>query len=81
MTKVTLGHYTVRVWATVNRPTMGPNKEITEALNNMYVSRRSASRPVGPDDISEVLDAFEDIAAYEILNPAGNGGLVYPDWK
>jgi hypothetical protein len=32
-------------------------------------------------DIVKALDALPYIAAYEILDPLGNGGLVYPDWK
>lgn len=72
MTRVQLGEYTIRVWQ-IEKGTItnGPDRYITEALNVC---------PPSVLLISETLDQFPDVSAYEILDANGNGAIVYPDW-
>ena len=72
MTRVLAGVYTVRVWRTVDKLTIGPDREVATAI------RQAPPTFAG---ISAALDALSDIAAYEILDANCNGAIVYPDWK
>lgn len=85
MTRGTVGDRTVRVWATETELTTGPRRDIEEAIaavntefmdgEHRFPNKWTCER------VAAVLDALPDIAAYEILDTAGNGALVYPDWK
>lgn len=72
MTKVVRGDLVIRVWRTETKFTSGDNEDIKAAIT---------LTPSNYEAISEVLDTFPDIAAYEILDKDGNGALVYPDWN
>lgn len=76
MTRVQLRGYTVRVWTTVPEFTMGPDERVIAAL-----SIPEQLRTVPPQEIAATLDCLDNIAAYEILDKHGDGGIVYPDWK
>jgi len=72
MTKVVKDHLIVRVWRTEQEFTTGNNSDIKAAI---------VLANADPQSISEILDTFPNIAAYEILDKDGNGALVYPDWN
>ena len=72
MTKVVKDRLIVRVWRTEQEFTTGNNSDIYSAV---------VLANDDPQSISEILDTFPNIAAYEILDKDGNGALVYPDWN
>jgi len=72
MTKVVKNNLTVRVWRTEQEFTTGNNSDIYAAI---------VLANDDPQSISEILDTFTNVAAYEILDKDGNGALVYPDWN
>ena len=83
MTRVVMGQFTVRVWCIEKEISyegtfidyellkFGPRQEIMDAIAGLYTAQ----------DISEALDKFPRVSAYEILDRNGNGAIVYPDWK
>ena len=74
MTKVQCLGWTVRVWSSVPGFQMGPDPEIRQ-----FVSRWDGQNP---ELIATGLcRCYPCIAAVEVLDAAGNGGLIYPDWK
>lgn len=88
MTKTVLMGYTIRVWEEVategpyvGRLAMGPNHEITVALRAAVTGKEGNYR-VTPDGIGAVLEMMTTIKlnAYEIVDPLGNGCVVYPIW-
>jgi hypothetical protein len=72
MTKIVKNNLTVRVWRTEQEFTTGNNSDIKAAIVLANADLES---------ISEILDTFPNVAAYEILDEEGNGALVYPDWN
>ena len=72
MTKVVKDRLIVRVWRTEQEFTTGNNSDIYSAV---------VLANDDPQSISEILDTFPNVAAYEILDKDGNGALVYPDWN
>jgi len=72
MTKAVKDRLIVRVWRTEQEFTTGNNSDIYSAI---------VLANDDPQSISEILDTFPNIAAYEILDKDGNGALVYPDWN
>jgi len=83
MTRVQHYGLTIRVWKTEEEFTFESHDEkITDAIKRLVLSR-FAAHPlwVLAKSISETLDAFTDVSAYEILDANGNGCVVYPDWK
>lgn len=75
MTRVKVGTYMVRVWKTEHSLFPGPDTLIEKTLKTF------TDEYVALYKIANALDAFEAIAAYEILDADGNGAIVYPDWK
>lgn len=72
MTITRIGPFRIRVWTTVKAFTMGPDDRVFEALRKLpKITARV---------IAERLDKISGVAAYEILDHAGNGAIVYPDW-
>ena len=79
MTKVQLMGHTIRAWESVESLMPGPNHEITIALRSA-VTGQPGDLHVTPEGLAAVLDAMPAVAAYEILDPMGNGCVVYRDW-
>lgn len=75
MTRVTVGAYIVRVWSAESTPRMGPSPTVLRAVLELQILPS-----VHEGLISIVLDALPEVNAYEILNPSGNGLVVYRDW-
>lgn len=75
MTRYTFCGWVVRVWREEPHWTSGPDGEVLELLNRIFV--------VGGDrnGIANAVAMLPRVAAVEILDPHGNGGLFYPDWK
>ena len=78
MTRVQRLECVVRVWCTETEWRPGPRPEIEGAIRRIvyYGDAHDLARSIG-----KVLDEFEDVSAYEILDEQGNGAIVYPDWK
>lgn len=92
MTKVVLSSdFIVRVWCAENSiEDDGPRAAVYAALAPF----RGFMRPVLPGtsvagghnwrtvahQVAAALDLVKDVAAYEILDAAGNGIVVYTDW-
>lgn len=75
MTRVVHTNWTIRVWREESFFAKGPDPEVRQAIYDAI------------DSSDNVLEIFERvgklprISAIEILDPTGNGGLFYPDWK
>ena len=82
MTKVRVGFYTVRVWTIAGDDDCGPDNRVLDALQDLVKAKPSAA-PVMWHEISTAVDALgpDVVAAYEVLDDAGDGAVVYPDWK
>lgn len=67
---------TLRVWTTVPEPTFGPDRRVLEIA-------RKTERVFVPTikELIKALDTLDNIAAFEILGPEGDGLVVYPDWE
>lgn len=74
MTRVQVGPYTVRVWRTEASLTSADNSDLREAL-------RYANPYGAPEEIVRIVEALPRIAAVEVLDHNGNGGILYPDWS
>jgi hypothetical protein len=74
MTRVVHNGWTVRVWREERKFTVGPDQRVQEVATIAIDKWQDASLVVA------ALAAMERVAAIEILNPEGNGGLFYPDW-
>lgn len=74
MTRWFAGPYTVRVWTTVQQFTLGPDRRVLAALDQIPIMSETA------EIIARTLDGIPDIAGYEILDKHGHGAIVYPDW-
>ncbi len=76
MTRIIVGGFTVRVWCT--SPTMkpGPDPDVLQALSPRF----GQLRPLSPLEIASALNAMPQVAAYELVDASGNGGVVYTDW-
>lgn len=76
MTNFKTGNMTIRVWREEAEFSMGPDKEIVEALEEVLLSgapRRAAN-------FVDAMSRLERISAIEVLDKNKNGGLFYPDW-
>jgi len=74
MTRVECCGFRVRVWRTaVDVGAVAPDEEIRAALAEEVWHDR--------DDIAAKVETFAGVAAYEIVDGAGNGIVVYPDWS
>lgn len=82
MTKVSLGHSTVRVWRSSTVIALGPDLEIKSKIrdiqNRMYDTHSVVDTRLA---ILQEIAAMPYVEAVEVLDSYGNGGLVYPDWK
>lgn len=82
MTKVSLGHSTVRVWRSSAVIALGPDPEIQATIRNI---QRLMFDTHSVEDtrlaILQKIASMPGVEAVEVLDPNGNGGLVYPDWK
>ena len=76
MTRYTFCGWTVRVWRETTRSEFGPDLEV-QTLLQRHFSLTARDRKCVIDKIA----GLPDVAAIEILDPDGNGGLFYPDWK
>jgi len=74
MTKVKLGNWTIRVWREEPGFQMGADAEIQATIQKLAV------KPM-PSEIVHAVGALPRVAAIEIINEFGNGGIFYPDWK
>lgn len=79
MTRASCWDHIVRVWREEPTFRSGPDEEIARLLQNVRLERLKGVLEVSR--ISQVLDALDRIAAYEILDQNGHGVVVYPDWK
>lgn len=81
MTQSTVGGWRVRVWVTEQDFRLGPRVEILDLILvaaaqdaiNLPQRLESALR-------SWALTTGTNIAAYEIVDPLGNGAVAYVDW-
>lgn len=73
MTKAKCGEYAVRVWCEASEFRMGPDAGVLQVLGG------SDGSVLGIKAALERLG--ERVAAFEILDKRGNGGVQYPDWK
>lgn len=80
MTRIKVGDYTVRVWMTETYLFNGPHPFIISALKTGALKALGKKLPA-VHAIAKILDALNNVAAYEILDKNGNGCIVYPDWK
>lgn len=86
MTRYRYAKYTVRVWRDCTPPppfinaftafTMGPDPEV-EAKCRWIEKEGLAGNPPA---IAFSLFELPRVNAVEVLDPDGNGGLVYPEW-
>lgn len=74
MTRVVYHGYTVRVWREEPKFTTGPDAEVHNVTRAAFDKWQDASVVVA------ALAALPRVAAIEILNAQGHGGLFYPDW-
>jgi hypothetical protein len=78
MTRIKHYDCTVRVWSTEDFFRMAPRYAIISAVKEVP---RCFDVHEQARMIAAVIETFPDVAAYEILDEGGNGGVVYPDWK
>lgn len=74
MTKATNGNWTIRVWASAPEFALGPDREILAEIEEWH---GMAARLF----VHGLIVKFPRIAAIELLDKDGNGGLYYPDWN
>lgn len=72
MTRWTVGNHTIRVWREEPFYTVGPDEEV---VNKILKWRRDINR------IVYAVGSMPRVAAIEVLDQHGNGGLFYPDWQ
>lgn len=73
MTEKRLDHWNVRVWCTSPVWKMGPDPTV---LGVLYAFRDETN----PAVICHALDGVAGVAAYEITDRAGHGGICYREW-
>ena len=75
MTRYPYCGFVVRVWREEPKRTDGPDREVLEILNRHFTLGSCR------DAVVKIIGSLPRVAAIEILDPHGNGGLFYPDWK
>jgi hypothetical protein len=68
-------HWTIRVWREEPQLAKGPDQEVRQMIFDTIEETKNVLT------LFERLGKLPRVAAIEILDPAGNGGLFYPDWK
>jgi len=74
MTRYPFCGWTVRVWREEPKLTSGPDPEVWQVCDRTFET----------DNLKPLFVALAKlprIAAIEVLDPNGNGGLFYPDWR
>jgi hypothetical protein len=77
MTRTSLGSLKIRVWRESPEWKMGPDEEVADAI---FVIKSTGGK-FKASGIVKALSKLPGIAAIEILDKNGNGGLFYPDWR
>lgn len=78
MTRLPLGPYTVRIWRTEDSlgEAFHPDREKMLA----EIQNLAHAETLGPLTILAKIGAMDRVAAVEVLDATGNGGLYYPSW-
>jgi hypothetical protein len=74
MTRVVYHGYTVRVWREEPKFTTGPDKEVQNLTTTAFDLYHDVALVVA------ALAGLPRVAAIEVLDSQGHGGLFYPDW-
>jgi hypothetical protein len=76
MTRYIFGRWVVRVWREEPEFKEGPDLEVMSIFQSHNTCRHNLRK-----ELVHELGSLPRVAAVEILDPNGNGGLFYPDWK
>lgn len=75
LTSILLMGYRIKVWEWVPELLFGPNHDLTVGVRAAITGEEGSLR-VDPAGISQELDKFPDVMAYEITDSVGNGIMV-----
>lgn len=75
------GKAVIRVWRDEPACTLGPDPEVIAHLDMIRWPLPIDSFAAYGEAIIQHLMTLPRVAAIEVLNEDGNGGLLYPDWS
>lgn len=75
------GRVTIRVWRDEPTFTVGADQEVIEHFKVIVWPLPIESFQAFGEAVVRHLSLLDRIAAIEILNEYGDGGLLYPDWS
>lgn len=75
MTKVTIFGWKIRVWREEPALKAGPDRDIEQAIIDCCI------KSVSITNLLATVGDMERVSAIEVLDPADQGAIYYPDWK
>jgi len=81
MTKVSRGGWTIRVWRESWQFETGPDQEVIDNIEWLYMWCRESGLEFSVERIMKRVCELPRIEAIEVLGSLGNGAIYYPDWK